>query len=238
MLPFQSKPKQTYVEIGDDAIGTLHFPVKFGLTPNELNLVEEATKDHKGYTKSILELADKLLKKWKNDITEAEFGFDVDKSDVGNSILRQINMLDLSEEMEKRKEQEALDDFIAAKFGDKDSKALTDTLKAISEETDEIRNAYIQAAMMFRFDTPEWEFEWGVDTAKCPDKGWTKPLANAVYKQMRIEEAGPQYDDKGDRIRKGEIVSDEEFKGFTVENVKKPAEESNQKELTGVGSIG
>lgn len=219
-LPFKSKPKQTFVEIGDEAIGILHFPVKWGLTPNELQIVEEATKGNKGFRKIALELADKILSKWETDL---------ERADVGNSVLRMIGVLSSDDE-----DDQAVDKQVLEQITDKHSKALETAMTKMADEGRNRKNAYIQAAMVYRFGCPEWKAEWGSEVEKCTEPGWSKPLAQSVYEQMLKEE-------QGDRYGKDEIVSEEEFKGFTPENIKKPSQsqqEETQKELTGAASSG
>lgn len=211
-LPFKSKPKQTFVEIGDEAIGTLHFPVKWGLTLNEQNLIDEATKNHKGYRKLVLDFADKILKTWETEL---------DRIDVANAILHVVGILRGEHEHQVE---------VLTHISDKHEKALEKLITSIADEFKIRRGAYIQAAMQYRFDAEDWQIEWAWDIESCPEQGWSKPLAKAIYDQMEA-------DSTGERNKDEEIVSDEDFKGFTPENVKKPQQEM-QRELIGAGSSG
>lgn len=182
LLPYKTAPKPPTKTIGAADIGTLEFPVYYGLTVAEKQYIEEHTKDLPDIQAELINLADRIA-------TENE-DLGLDTATIANRLSNGLNRIP------------ELQSLVAIKY-----RAEYDQLQKNSEKRNEgDRAAYVSALLIHRLGVEDWQPEYIHDPDVIRD-----PLVSEIF-TFAIREEGNYRDPKeldGEAVGKSDEATTE-----------------------------
>ena len=172
-IKFKKAPKQSYVEVGDESLGTVDVPVYYRLTQQEKDFVE---KHMDGLHRQAVVLANfaKLIHSKRNIKDETE---DEIVAFLIQSLAGVTTRLDVWIELNLKKEHKQY-------------------LKDVVAHSDAVIAAYAGAMIIYRLNDQEWRYEWGLASDESYPAYLSAPFLQSLFQFAINEKNGNRHDNE------------------------------------------